>query len=770
IYMLHANGKPAIRERFSLTIDGSSPEQHRTNKDGYYLAHIHAVNQNLERRKIKVYAPAFENCATEIVLQPYTGVSQIVVEKVEREGASFIQAYTDINMNQVAQCSGILMLITARGKIVKTKYFPPSKDVSFKLETDVVNKVSPVGRVFAFYVHNAQLVADSSIFHVDSKCREQLELHPEKLEVRAGRVSKLTVTGPSGMWVGFNVIDKALLLFNNKNVLRENTLFRNMAAHDLGCGAGGGTNSEEIFKNAGLTILTNANVNEERIQRETAECAAKKLKRRAVSDENGLYFGSKPLCCEEGRQYSSDVISDYEMEKRHFKREVSEPVPERGSYVASDGSVFSFQDRYHMDIGLLEDMGLQMGIRKRFETWFFFEEHMISDNGLTLAMKYRDSITEWSIQAIGISEHYGACIAAPKEVKAFKDYFIQVDLPYKVLQKEMFNVKVTVFNFIPQELSARVYMKGVSSFCNGTSPGQHSQPQPLTLPPNGARTLTFPMIPLKAGTYPITVSAFVTNRHLPFADIVEKQLLVMNEGILEKKSFTVCLDPNFQMENCIQGPEVKRTVQLNVDNSPSVKMEVELPLPPSSLPGTAIVNAYIQSNLMGDPVLCVLVGVDKMFNEPRGSGENIMQYTAPIVYGMYFLKQTGTMEAKHEESGYRYMRNGITRQQYMYQKDDGSYAAWKERPSSLWLTAFVAKVFCQAEHLVRGMSDLNSLQKTLAYISKNNLEGSGDFRDDSPVVHKEMQGVFGQGDTRSGPSLTAFVLISLQECTERTVV
>ena len=58
---------------------------------------------------------------------------------------------------------------------------------------------------------------------------------------------------------------------------------------------------------------------------------------------------------------------------------------------------------------------------------------------------------------LGISEHYGACIAAPKEVKAFKDYFIQVDLPYKVLQKEMFNVKVTVFNFIPQELSVRYF-------------------------------------------------------------------------------------------------------------------------------------------------------------------------------------------------------------------------------------------------------------------------------------------------------------------------
>ncbi|KAH3898480.1 hypothetical protein DPMN_022713 [Dreissena polymorpha] len=65
---------------------------------------------------------------------------------------------------------------------------------------------------------------------------------------------------------------------------------------------------------------------------------------------------------------------------------------------------------------------------------------------------------------------------------------------------------------------------------------------------------------------------------------------------------------------------------------------------------------------MGEPINCVLEGVDKMFHEPIGCGEQNMIRTAPIVYGMYFLKQTGTMEAKHEDSGTTKMRNGITRQ------------------------------------------------------------------------------------------------------------
>ncbi|KAH3898479.1 hypothetical protein DPMN_022712 [Dreissena polymorpha] len=86
---------------------------------------------------------------------------------------------------------------------------------------------------------------------------------------------------------------------------------------------------------------------------------------------------------------------------------------------------------------------------------------------LTTSIKFRDSITRWSLQAIGITDNNGASIATPKEVSAFKEFFIQVDLPYKVSRKEHFNVKVTVFNYmyyINKDMNARVYLKGRRGF------------------------------------------------------------------------------------------------------------------------------------------------------------------------------------------------------------------------------------------------------------------------------------------------------------------
>ncbi|KAH3898477.1 hypothetical protein DPMN_022710 [Dreissena polymorpha] len=53
----------------------------------------------------------------------------------------------------------------------------------------------------------------------------KLELQPHTVIVKPGDAANLTVKGPSGMCMGFNVVDKALLLLNNDNVLKEDEIF-----------------------------------------------------------------------------------------------------------------------------------------------------------------------------------------------------------------------------------------------------------------------------------------------------------------------------------------------------------------------------------------------------------------------------------------------------------------------------------------------------------------------------------------------------------------
>ena len=47
----------------------------------------------------------------------------------------------------------------------------------------------------------------------------------------------------------------------------------------------------------------------------------------------------------------------------------------------------------------------------------------------------------------GITKDKGFCIADPVDFTAFKELFIQLDLPYKAVRLEHFNVKATIFNY-----------------------------------------------------------------------------------------------------------------------------------------------------------------------------------------------------------------------------------------------------------------------------------------------------------------------------------
>jgi len=62
---------------------------------------------------------------------------------------------------------------------------------------------------------------------------------------------------------------------------------------------------------------------------------------------------------------------------------------------------------------------------------------------------------------------------------------------------------------------------------------------------------------------------------------------------------------------------------------------------------------------MDNIVSTVITGVDNIFTEPTGCCEQTMSKLSPMVYGLYYLKQTHQKTAENKEKGTRYIRNGI---------------------------------------------------------------------------------------------------------------
>jgi len=81
----------------------------------------------------------------------------------------------------------------------------------------------------------------------------------------------------------------------------------------------------------------------------------------------------------------------------------------------------------------------------------------------------------------------------------------------------------------------------------------------------------------------------------------------------------------------------------------------------------------IAGNIMDNIVSAVITGVDSMFHQPHGCGEQTMIYTAPIVYGMYYIKQTGQETAENEQKGTKFLQFGkhsIASINYLYFTND----------------------------------------------------------------------------------------------------
>ncbi|NXS46992.1 CO3 protein, partial [Balaeniceps rex] len=98
-------------------------------------------------------------------------------------------------------------------------------------------------------------------------------------------------------------------------------------------------------------------------------------------------------------------------------------------------------------------------------------------------------------------------------------------------------------------------------------------------------------------------------------------------------------------------------------------------------------------------------------------------------------------------------------QQLAYRKRDSSYAAFKDRQASTWLTAYVAKVFAMAIKLVDIEPEV--ICGAVKWLILEKQKPDGLFQEDAPVIHKAMLG--GYQGAEPDVSLTAFVLIALQE-------
>ena len=81
------------------------------------------------------------------------------------------------------------------------------------------------------------------------------------------------------------------------------------------------------------------------------------------------------------------------------------------------------------------------------ETWLWAEAMTDASGSAVVPATVPDSITTWSLRAVGMSPEKGFGVAEA-ELVVFQPFFLQVDLPYAAVRGEEFPVKVALYNYL----------------------------------------------------------------------------------------------------------------------------------------------------------------------------------------------------------------------------------------------------------------------------------------------------------------------------------
>uniref|UniRef100_A0AAR2IIQ9 Anaphylatoxin-like domain-containing protein n=1 Tax=Pygocentrus nattereri TaxID=42514 RepID=A0AAR2IIQ9_PYGNA len=636
-------------------------------------------------------------------------------------------------------------LILSKGLIVQANRFKRQGQSLVTLSVPVTKDMLPSFRVVAYYhVGSSEVVADSVWVDVKDTCMGTLrvEVKEPKKSYEPGERFGLKITGDSAATVGLVAVDKGVFVLN-KNRLTQEKIWDIIEKEDTGCTAGSGKDSMGVFYDAGLLFESDKAGGTG--SRTSTFCPCHPSTDLSTFCPVGNYRGDQKKCCADGLRPNK---LGYTCERRAtFIIDGQECIQ---AFLTCCKEIQKVKDKNVEEQMLLarseEEEGYtsadEITSRTQFPESWLWEDRVLpgcqrgtptpvcQSKGTVPEVNLKDSITTWQILAISLSQTHGICVADPYEMVVKKDFFLDLKLPYSAVRNEQLEIKAVLHNFSNKNQKVRVDFIGTAQVCSAASKKGRYRTI-VNVDAQSSRSVSYIIVPMELGNHLIEVKAAVYESTL--TDGVRKTLKVVVS---------------------VSGVQVVR---------------MKSAIPERQIPNTPA-HTYItvsgKRNVLSMTVQQAISGdfMGRLIVQPGGCGEQNMIYMTLPLIATYYLDTTKQWERVgvhrraeaigHIQKGYQ--------NELAYRKADGSYAAWISRPSSTWLTAYVAKVFAMASGLVPIQE--NVLCSALQWLVLNAQMPDGIFIEKAPVIHGEMVGDVRGKDADA--SLTAFVLIAMQEGNE----
>lgn len=662
--------------------------------------------------------------------------------------------------------SSAYYVVLSRGRIQLAEMLEEGQIVERGIKFTVTPEMTPSFRVVTFARVDNHIVSDSIYVTAEATCTAasqfNISLHKQyNLQAEPGSSQTLVITGTPGTQVGLLGVDQAVYLLRRKDLLTREKLFQQLDSKDLGCGAGGGTDSVQALSDAGVLVM--ANTNDVPPKRNDLSCQRRhRQKREAPFNADETY--QDPVvreCCSRGMKPDKFLRSCTDRaEILHEYREHDESLITEECIEAFKKCCQEFEDEEYAGarsaergVDSLDDGGFEYDgtVRNDFRETWLFEQLTIGENQrVEVQHSLPHSITTWEVSAVSTAPSGGICVSEPLEIVTFKNIFVEINVPYSVAKNEQIEIPATVYNYGHTNIKAKVALLGTQDICSGTKVGERSAIQTIDVPSGRGRTVIFPVIPLAAGERYIQVTVVSSAG----GDSVRVPLRIEHNGAPKNKSFNVPLNPTDSKKRQQRSIYHEYYTESYATNGRQL-VQIRRPGPDNVIPGSEHCEIGIIGDKVGPALETMVKNPGSIMVLPTGCGEQIMIKLAPTLYAYQYLRTVGKISGPDEDRALGFIRAGYQKI-LTYRKPDGSFSIWTNRPSSLWLTAFVLRNLCEARKST--MIDDAVITSGLQYMVTQQQQ-DGSFKETYQLHYKDLL-----GGVHGPVPLSAYVLLTLQEC------
>uniref|UniRef100_A0A673U5T1 Complement C5 n=1 Tax=Suricata suricatta TaxID=37032 RepID=A0A673U5T1_SURSU len=654
-------------------------------------------------------------------------------------------------------------LILSKGKIVHfgtRERFPDStyQNVNIPVTQDMV----PSARLLVYYIvtgeQTAELVSDSVWLNIEEKCGNQLQIHLSPgtdAPYSPAQPVSLNMATESNSWVALSAVDSAIYGVQRRAKKPLERVFQVLETSDLGCGAGGGLNNADVFHQAGLLFLTNANADD--TQEEDKPCKdilrPKRMLQKKIEEEAAKYKQTiLKKCCYDGAHRKDFEDCD--------QRAARITVGPRCVKIFKECCAIAHQHRSKMSLKEIQ-LGRQHirallpvskpEIRSYFpESWLWEVHHVPRRSQLQFVLP--DSLTTWEIQGVGISDS-GICVADTLKAQVFKDVFLEMNIPYSVVRGEQIQLKGTVYNYRMSGMRFCVKMSAAEGICTSGSQAianRGTNPSKCLLQRvegSSSHLVTFSVLPLEIGLHNINFSLETSLGQ----EILVKTLRVVPEGVKKESYAGVTLDPR------------------GIYGVISRRKEFPFRIPLDLVPKTKVKRIVsVKGLLIGEVMSTVLSqeGIDILTHLPKGNAEAELMSIVPVFYVFHYLEAGKNWNIfpsnafAQKEKLKKKLKEGMV-SIMSYRNADYSYSMWKGGSASTWLTAFALRVLGQLNKYIE--QNQNSICNTLLWLIENCQLENGSFKEKSDYQPIKLQGTLPVEAREKALYLTAFAVIGIRK-------